>query len=197
MREIKLCIFWDLAVGHWIAIFKKDKKPSGNQPMAMWNPPLQALMGKSSTMWILHCHVKDCREGERLLPLLRALGVSVFFRMFLRVSFFSGLDVSRQMHLIAVVSWFHVLEVACRTSCWCCLDGRMVVGVLTKWYVANKMRTCCAACLPCVMVAGVGGLGGLITFNVCYTNDWLVVGPPLWKIWKSIGMIRNPILMGK
>ena len=26
---------------------------------------------------------------------------------------------------------------------------------------------------------------------------WLVVGPPLWKIWKSIGMIRNPILMGK
>ena len=22
---------------------------------------------------------------------------------------------------------------------------------------------------------------------------WLVVGPPLWKIWKSIGMIRNPI----
>ena len=22
-------------------------------------------------------------------------------------------------------------------------------------------------------------------------------GPPLWKIWKSIGMIRNPILMGK
>ena len=27
--------------------------------------------------------------------------------------------------------------------------------------------------------------------------NWLVVGPPLWKIWKSIGMIRNPILMGK
>ena len=26
---------------------------------------------------------------------------------------------------------------------------------------------------------------------------WLVVGPPLWKIWKSIGMIINPILMGK
>ena len=24
-----------------------------------------------------------------------------------------------------------------------------------------------------------------------------MVGPPLWKIWKSIGMIRNPILMGK
>ena len=23
--------------------------------------------------------------------------------------------------------------------------------------------------------------------------SWLVVGPPLWKIWKSIGMIRNPI----
>ena len=22
---------------------------------------------------------------------------------------------------------------------------------------------------------------------------WLVVGPPLWKIWKSVGMIRNPI----
>ena len=22
---------------------------------------------------------------------------------------------------------------------------------------------------------------------------WLVVGPPLWKIWKSIGMISNPI----
>ena len=29
------------------------------------------------------------------------------------------------------------------------------------------------------------------------TVDWLVVGPPLWKIWKSIGMISNPILMGK
>ena len=27
--------------------------------------------------------------------------------------------------------------------------------------------------------------------------NWLVVGPPLWKIWTSIGMIRNPILMGK
>ena len=26
---------------------------------------------------------------------------------------------------------------------------------------------------------------------------WLVVGPPLWKIWKSMGMISNPILMGK
>ena len=26
--------------------------------------------------------------------------------------------------------------------------------------------------------------------------NWLVVGSPLWKIWKSIGMIRNPILMG-
>ena len=23
--------------------------------------------------------------------------------------------------------------------------------------------------------------------------NWLVVGPPLWKIWKLIGMIRNPI----
>ena len=23
--------------------------------------------------------------------------------------------------------------------------------------------------------------------------SWLVVGPPLWKIWKSIGMISNPI----
>ena len=29
------------------------------------------------------------------------------------------------------------------------------------------------------------------------TISWLVVGPPLWKIWKSIGMIGNPILMGK
>ena len=26
---------------------------------------------------------------------------------------------------------------------------------------------------------------------------WLVVGPPLWKIWTSIGMMRFPILMGK
>ena len=26
---------------------------------------------------------------------------------------------------------------------------------------------------------------------------WLVVGPPLWKIWTSIGMIKFPILMGK
>ena len=26
---------------------------------------------------------------------------------------------------------------------------------------------------------------------------WLVVGSPLWKIWTSIGMISNPILMGK
>ena len=24
-------------------------------------------------------------------------------------------------------------------------------------------------------------------------HNWLVVGPPLWKIWKSIGMISNPI----
>ena len=24
-------------------------------------------------------------------------------------------------------------------------------------------------------------------------DNWLVVGPPLWKIWKSIGMISNPI----
>ena len=27
-------------------------------------------------------------------------------------------------------------------------------------------------------------------------NNWLVVGPPLWKIWKSIGMII-PNIMGK
>ena len=27
----------------------------------------------------------------------------------------------------------------------------------------------------------------------CTIKDWLVVGPPLWKIWKSIGMMRNPI----
>ena len=26
---------------------------------------------------------------------------------------------------------------------------------------------------------------------------WLVVGPPLWKIWKSVGMVSNPILVGK
>ena len=30
-----------------------------------------------------------------------------------------------------------------------------------------------------------------------YENFWLVVGPPLWKIWKSVGMMRFPILMGK
>ena len=36
-----------------------------------------------------------------------------------------------------------------------------------------------------------GSLKWFLTFS------WLVVGPPLWKIWKSIGMIRNPILMGK
>ena len=27
----------------------------------------------------------------------------------------------------------------------------------------------------------------------CPILTWLVVGPPLWKIWTSIGMIRNPI----
>ena len=32
---------------------------------------------------------------------------------------------------------------------------------------------------------------GVWGFN--YSNYWLVVGPPLWKIWKSIGMISNPI----
>ena len=26
---------------------------------------------------------------------------------------------------------------------------------------------------------------------------WLVLKPPLWKIWKSVGMIRNPIFWGK
>ena len=26
---------------------------------------------------------------------------------------------------------------------------------------------------------------------------WLVVGPPLWKIWKSIGMMTFPIFLGK
>ena len=26
-----------------------------------------------------------------------------------------------------------------------------------------------------------------------WNNFWLVVGPPLWKIWKSIGMMRFPI----
>ena len=30
-----------------------------------------------------------------------------------------------------------------------------------------------------------------------FEHHWLVVGAPLWKIWKSIGMISNPILMGK
>ena len=34
-------------------------------------------------------------------------------------------------------------------------------------------------------------------FSICVAEvlhiDWLVVGPPLWKIWKSIGMISNPI----
>ena len=36
-------------------------------------------------------------------------------------------------------------------------------------------------------------------FHLCepLLTSWLVVGPPLWKIWKSIGMISNPILMGK
>ena len=30
--------------------------------------------------------------------------------------------------------------------------------------------------------------------RMCFVNPfWLVVGPPLWKIWKSIGMISNPI----
>ena len=32
-----------------------------------------------------------------------------------------------------------------------------------------------------------------------FLNCWLLVGPPLWKIWSSIGMISNPIYgnMGK
>ena len=34
--------------------------------------------------------------------------------------------------------------------------------------------------------------GGLIEKPVCMII-WLVVGPPLWKIWTSIGMISNPI----
>ena len=29
------------------------------------------------------------------------------------------------------------------------------------------------------------------------THIWLVVGPPLWKIWTSIGMIRNSQYMGQ
>ena len=30
--------------------------------------------------------------------------------------------------------------------------------------------------------------------QVCWQiNDWLVVGPPLWKIWKSVGMMTFPI----
>ena len=28
---------------------------------------------------------------------------------------------------------------------------------------------------------------------MAYMGCWLVVGPPLWKIWKSIGMMRFPI----
>ena len=29
--------------------------------------------------------------------------------------------------------------------------------------------------------------------EISWNPNWLVVGPPLWKIWKSIGMISNPI----
>ena len=32
-----------------------------------------------------------------------------------------------------------------------------------------------------------------IDTNITIHLSWLVVGPPLWKIWKSIGMISNPI----
>ena len=37
----------------------------------------------------------------------------------------------------------------------------------------------------------------LVIFLGNLNHLWLVVGPPLWKIWKSIGMIRNPIFLGK
>ena len=37
-----------------------------------------------------------------------------------------------------------------------------------------------------------GGNSGNFKVLIC----WLVVGPPLWKIWKSVGMMTFPILMG-
>ena len=36
-----------------------------------------------------------------------------------------------------------------------------------------------------------GKYGEHIIIHDLYIIYWLVVGPPLWRIWKSIGMIRN------
>ena len=39
---------------------------------------------------------------------------------------------------------------------------------------------------------GLPKMMGHLGLHRC-NNIWLVVGPTLWKIWKSIGMISNPI----
>ena len=38
-----------------------------------------------------------------------------------------------------------------------------------------------------------GWNGSEVQLEVPVVHCWLVVQPPLWKIWTSIGMIRNPI----
>ena len=49
-------------------------------------------------------------------------------------------------------------------------------------------------CLASAPSARATWRGGLDMIMICI---WLVVGPPLWKIWKSIGMISNPNINGK
>ena len=46
---------------------------------------------------------------------------------------------------------------------------------------------------PCQCHSMTLAVAPFYTMEYVYTIIWLVVGPPLWKIWKSIGMMKFPI----
>ena len=72
-----------------------------------------------------------------------------------------------------------------KLSRWVC--SRKLREVLTTWEIpGNSMKTRDVH----------SSLGELALVYGKYIT-WLVIGPPLWTIWKSIGMIRNPIFLGK
>ena len=63
-----------------------------------------------------------------------------------------------------------------------------------RWWLEFTIRPTLAKCCRTVFCR-VAAVERTVVRIWCTAIEtiWLVVKPPLWKIWKSIGMIRNPI----
>ena len=86
-----------------------------------------------------------------------------------------------------------------RLTTWPYESGWMIPRPKTQQRAWTRVSTAHSFCwVPAYVEVSIQSWGYHESSSICgifpsKSTIWLVVGPPLWRIWKSIGMIRNPI----